>query len=473
MNAIPDTGSFDAAAADVEIGLIGGLFHAPARIGPCALTGLEASHFLDQSMGAIWDRMRRAAAAGDHVDVRTIMQGGISATMGESLTPIQFEARMISAAGIPASLVSYAKTIKAYWAMRRIVEQGRIVVERAAQFEARDIVQAALAELDAVRDATIDRSKTSRGPVASIAGRLAQNVEMMLAGNVERPPASGLDDLDKRLPQRGLAPGSLHVLAGRTGMGKTLVASALASRIARRGCGVVFFSLEVPAEEIAARIVCERLGRRAPTYGDVLCGHIAPPDLEDFKRVSEQIEDWPLHIDDTPGLSMADIGISATREAARFEREGRRLSLVVIDHAQIVRASSRYAGNRVNELGEVANAAKVMAKQNGCAVVLCSQVNRSVEGRGDDKRPTLSDLRASGEVEEAADSVLMLYREAYYLQKSTAFRSGDPEAHANFAKVQNLLEIGVEKSRQGTTGRVVLWCDPGRSIIDTYREAWV
>jgi replicative DNA helicase len=451
-------------AAEFEAALIGGVLNYPQAVGAVLEAELDGKHFLDPALGTLWTRVRDISLRGDVVDIRTVIQGGAEVLGGPGTTLQELQAHLLTIAITPARFRQYARLIKACWALRAIVAQADDVKARATSVDAMQLVNEVLAEIDAVRDVTLDRRGGGRGSLSKIVGTLATSARAMASGSVPRPPATGLSDLDRYLPMKGLAAGSLIILAGRTGMGKTMVASSISSKVSAAGHGVCFYSLEVPAAEIAARIACERIGGKAPAYGDVLAGLVTEDDLAQIEWEQEHFAKFPFYLDDTPAMGMADIMVSARREAARFERAGQSLRLIVVDHAQIVKASSRYSGNRVNELGEVANAAKVMAKQLGCAVVLCSQLNRGLEGR-DDKRPTLADLRASGEVEEAADAVLMIYREAYYVQKSTKYRENDVETHQHFARVKNMVEIGVEKSRQGSTGRATLWCDPARSIV--------
>jgi replicative DNA helicase len=451
-------------ATVMEAALVGGIFAHPHAIGAALATEISGDHFLDETLGALWERSRATALRGDIVDFRMIIQGSVGTVFGKGTTFDQAQARLMSIAIVPALFGQYCRIIKANWALRRMLAQADFIRSSVTGVEPMQIVERVLSEIDEVRDVSLDRKGATRGSLATIAATLAASARAMFSGVGSRPAGTGLASLDKHLPMRGLAPGALLILGGRTGMGKTMLASSIANKVCQAGHGVAVFSLEVPASEIAARIVAERIGGKSPSYGDILAGHVTEGDLDQIDWERERFDELPLYLDDTPALSMADMMVACRREAARFERRGKQLRLIIIDHAQIVKASSRYAGNRVNELGEVANAAKVMAKQLGCSVLLGCQVSRASEGR-DDKRPTLADLRASGEIEEAADAVLILYREAYYLAKSTEYAERDTSTLLEFDRVKNLVEVGVEKSRQGSTGRVTLWCDPARSIV--------
>lgn len=455
----------------MEIGLIGGIVSYPNSVGTALASEIEARHFLDAGLGSVWDRIRSVAMRGDVVDLRTILQGGAAATFGGEATFEQVQARLLADAITPSRIAQYCRDIKANWALRQVVSQADLIRSNVLAHDPRELVERVLSDIDEIRDVTFDRKGARRASIGAVAATVASDARAMLAGTGIRPPGSGLVTLDRHLPMRGLAAGALIILAGRTGMGKTMVASSIANKVSRAGHGVAFFSLEVPGTEIGARCISENIGGKSPPYGDILAGHICEADLDLIDWERDQLQRRPFYIDDTPALAMADILVTAKREAAKFERQGSALKLIIVDHAQIVKPSARYSGNRVGELGEVANGAKVLAKQLGCAVILGCQVNRASEGR-DDKRPTLADLRASGEIEEAADAVLMLYREAYYASKSEKYRNRDPEALYEFEKIKNVVEVGIEKSRQGSPGRVSLWCDPARSIVTDMAQDW-
>lgn len=453
----------------VEMSLIGGVILHAGSIGRVLLTGIEAEHFHDPGCRALWQRIADIVSRGGAVDHRTVLQGGAAIVMEPGAKPDAFFAKLMAEAAHPSSLSEYANIIKSAWVIRNFVQASDQARSEAAAADTISLARNLVEAVDSLREGAFDRAGSRRGSLKQIAEIVGREAQEMIQGVRERPPGTGWADLDKHLPMGGLAPGSLIILAGRTGAGKTMVSSALAAQLAFQGKGVAYFSLEVPSTEIGARVVCSRV-RRGPSYGDMLSGRITGEDLESFLLAQREIEGVPLEIEDAPAMGVQDINLACRKVAQKLERSGQRLELVIVDHAQIVKPTTRYQGNRVGELGEVANAAKVMAKQLGCAVVLCSQLNRGVEGR-EDKRPQLSDLRASGEVEEAADAVLMLYREAYYLARSPEYLAGDPTAHDKMEVVRNQLEVGVEKSRQGSTGRCTLWCDPARSVVTGWHGA--
>lgn len=456
--------SWSEGIAGIEMSLIGGVILHPDAIGRVLLTSVEAEHFSDPGCRSLWQRIADIVARGGAIDHRTVLQGAADIVVEPGASPNAFLARIMADAAPASSLAEYANIIKSAWVIRNFIQASDQARTDAAGADTVSLARNLIEAVDSFRDGAFDRAGSRRGSLKQIVEIVGREAQEMLQGARERPPGTGWADLDKHLPMGGLAPGALIILAGRTGAGKTMMSAAMAAQLAFAGKGVAYFSLEVPSTEIGARIACSRIRGRAPSYGDILSGRMTIDELESFLDIEREIAGVPLDIEDAPAMGIQDINLASRKVAQAMERKGQKLSLVIVDHAQIVKPSTRYQGNRVGELGEIANAAKVMAKQLGCAVVLCSQLNRGVEGR-EDKRPQLSDLRASGEVEEAADAVLMLYREAYYLARDKDYLAGDPTKLDLMDQVRNQLSVGVEKSRQGSTGQCTLWCDPARSIV--------
>jgi replicative DNA helicase len=278
--------------------------------------------------------------------------------------------------------------------------------------------------------------------------------------------ATGLKDLDAKLG--GLQASDLIILAGRPGMGKTALATNIAYNIAtawdgkRRADGhletinggiVGFFSLEMSAEQLASRIISEQTGIPSSRMrrGDI--------DESDFEKIRErtiEIQSLPLFIDETGGLSVAQLAA----RARRLKRQ-RGLDLLVVDYLQLMQGSSRRAQEgRVQEITEITTNLKALAKDLNVPIVALSQLSRQVENR-DDKRPQLSDLRESGSIEQDADVVLFVFREEYYLANKEP-RPGTPEHEKwqlEMEGVHGKAEVIIGKQRHGPTGTVSLHFD--------------
>lgn len=355
----------------------------------------------------------------------------------------------------------YARHVFEFWQLRRIAEiTSAIPVVGTTPSQA---VADKWRELDALRAHSI-ASVDERDKVGAFALKVSEKV--MAPQSAEIVPSTGFSDLD-RFIGGGYRPGRLIVAAGRPGMGKSVFGIASARRVALKGYGVVYFSLEIDGEEVAARTIAASL---AMTSAPIEYSKILARDLSDWQKqkvheAAQNLGRLPMEIDATGGVSMFEIDARVRMCADAWARRQVKLGLVVIDYLGLVRPSDRYKGRKVDELGEIAWASKQLAKRFGCAVLLLSQLNRAVEGR-DDKRPTMADLRDSGNIEEHADIVALLYRPAYYDERDLKVRDGDPDAVAAADARRNDLEVGLGKNRLGPTIAIKLHADVARCCVD-------
>ena len=275
--------------------------------------------------------------------------------------------------------------------------------------------------------------------------------------------STGLDDLDRRLC--GLHPSDLLILAGRPSMGKTALATNIAYNIAkayRRGTrhdgsegavegGVVgFYSLEMSAEQLAARVLSE--AARVPSH-NIREGNMTEEEMRRFLEAAKALENAPLFIDDTPALPISTI-------AARARRLKRQhgLDVLVIDYLQLARPASSRSEGRVQEVSEITQGLKAIAKELNIPVIALSQLSRQVEQR-EDKRPQLSDLRESGSIEQDADVVMFVFREEYYKERE---KPGDHDLEGmvkwkdEMSALHGKAEVIVGKQRHGPIGTVEL-----------------
>jgi replicative DNA helicase len=276
-----------------------------------------------------------------------------------------------------------------------------------------------------------------------------------------RLPTTGLAALDQRLG--GWAPGNQVFLAGRPAMGKSALGLWLALFAARRNnFSVAFFSLEMTAEECMVRLACAvaSSGQDAIAYEDVRSGKVTREHLARLEAVRAKIEGVDLFIDEQPRRSVQSIMAECRNIQREAERKGSRLGLVVVDHLRKVADSGNYKNNPNKSEGEKAAMLKDMAKQLGVTVLTLVQLNRGVEGR-EDKHPTLSDLRDSGEIEEEADAVCMVYREAYYREREKPPKNAAEEAdwRAEMEEARSIAEVIISKNRHGQTGNIKIACD--------------
>jgi replicative DNA helicase len=297
------------------------------------------------------------------------------------------------------------------------------------------------------------------------AGGAGQGALARLDGEDRTYPTTGLDDLDKRVG--GWPLGQLTVLAGRPGAGKSAVATSAMLRTAKAGNSALFFSLEMVKEQLGARMLTDlAYDHMLPiVYEDVLNRCVEPRARRRLDAAAEALAKLPVHIEEQRGLTMADVAARSRKIAAALLREGKQLRVIFIDHMMLMRSSDRYAGNRVREVGEISEGLTELAQELDVAVVALCQLNRQVETR-DNKRPTLSDLRDSGEVEQNASLVIFLYRSAYYLEQ-TRYDEPDLEKKRQemLEKTRNKLEFIIAKNRNVRTGVVEAFVDIGANAI--------
>lgn len=264
--------------------------------------------------------------------------------------------------------------------------------------------------------------------------------------------------------------GRYYVIAGRPGMGKSTTALSWLIRTAGKGHGVLFFSLEMTAEELNEISLCDVAWTREARieYRDITSSATSTDGLEwkyeALRNAASKIATIPFTIIDRGGLTIADIRSQALLHAQKLEAEGKRLEVIAIDHLNLIRASDRYGGNKAAETEEISSALKQLAKELKCAVVCLVQLNRGVEGR-EDKRPGLSDLRWSGAIEQDADVVMFVYREAYYLSKQMDDTADELERQDRLREVANKLELIIAKHRGGPTLSRDFYCDMGCGVI--------
>ena len=262
---------------------------------------------------------------------------------------------------------------------------------------------------------------------------------------------TGLTDLDDRLG--GLHNQDLVIIGGRPSMGKTALATNIAFHAAKNiqdkglKSSVAFFSLEMSSEQLSTRILSEQSRIKS---NDIRRGKISEEQFDKFIETSKNISELPLYIDETPAISIAAISNRARRIKRLFGCE-----LVVVDYIQLMKATNIRNDGRVQEISEITQGLKAIAKELNVPVLAVSQLSRAVEQR-DDKKPQLSDLRESGSIEQDADVVMFVYREAYYLERKEPRPATVEHAEwqAKMNEISNLADIMIGKQRHGPTGNI-------------------
>ncbi len=248
---------------------------------------------------------------------------------------------------------------------------------------------------------------------------------------------TGYRDLDNMTA--GLQRSDLIILAARPAMGKTTLVTNLAYNVATIAKQpVLFFSLEMSKEQLVDRMLADASGVDA---WNIRTGNLSDDDFSKLSEAMGEMAEAPIYIDDTPGLSVLEMRTKARRAAHE-----RPLGLVIVDYLQLMQAAGRSDGNRVQEVSEISRGLKLIARELNVPVIALSQLSRSVESRSP-QIPQLADLRESGSIEQDADIVMFIYREAYY----------NPETER-----ENITDLIIAKHRNGPTGKVELYFHPER-----------
>ena len=434
---------------------------------------LAPEHFADAIHGRIYQAISRRCENGQLADAVTLKgefeHSGELDEVGGTIYLSQLLAAMV---GI-INAGEYAKAIHDAWLRRQMIDIGEVMVNRAfgadPEIDGKGQIEAAEQSLFQLAEkGGAERSMVTFETALVGAIRTAE-AAFKRPGHVSGL-STGLRDLDKKTG--GMHPSDLMIIAGRPGMGKTALATKIgfgAARAimeesrrldpnARPKGSVAIFSLEMSSEQLATRFLSEE----SRISGDkIRKGEISQRDFDKFVQVSREIGGLPLHIDDTPALSL-----SGLRTRCRRLKRTQGLSLIIVDYLQLMRPSvGTKPESRVLEISQITQGLKAIAKELAVPVLALSQLSRSVESR-DDKRPQLSDLRESGTIEQDADMVMFVYRDEYYLQqrmpKQMAFDGEDKFQNAidkwqrDMQLVHNKAELIIEKQRHGPTGKIDL-----------------
>ncbi|MGE0594818.1 MAG: replicative DNA helicase [Hyphomonadaceae bacterium] len=431
---------------------------------------LEAKHFYDPVHGRIFAACAETISAGNLADGVTMRErfardGGLKEIGGAAYLLTLLEA----AAKLSVHAQEYAQLVYELALRRELIRVGGEIAELAENppedADAEDIIEEAERALF-----TLAESGTATTGFSPFSKALATSIEVAAAAYESKSDVSGIatsfEDLDRMMG--GLHGSDLIILAGRPSMGKTALATNIAFNVAKArlaherapeddkpidtGGVVAFFSLEMSAEQLATRLLSDAAGIESDR---IRRGKIHKNEYERLADEAANLAALPLHIDETGAISIAQL----MARARRLQRTSG-LDCIVVDYLQLVTSSSRKSDGRVQEVSEITQGLKALAKDLKVPVIALSQLSRQVENR-EDKRPQLSDLRESGSIEQDADVVLFVYRESYYLERAEP-REGTEEHFAwqrQMDEVRNQAEVIIGKQRHGPIGKVKLFFD--------------
>jgi replicative DNA helicase len=437
---------------------------------------LRSEHFYEPVHGRIFATMARLIESGrlaDHVTLKLAFEDDEAL---RELDGAQYLARLARAAESIINAEEYGRLLHDLALKRGLIHVGEELVNKAydpalpengrEQIEAAEQRLFMLAQQGEFEGGFREFPAVLTSAVALI--EAAYHKDSRVSG-----VPTGLTDLDDKLG--GLQPSDLVILAGRPSMGKTALAVTIAANAAQELQGtyaeerlshdpfsIGIFSLEMSAEQLAIRLLS---AKSKFSSDDLRRGKLSTD--SDFRRVvqaNQELSVLPMFIDDTPALSIA-----AIRTRARRLKRRHGLALLVVDYLQLVRpVGSTSQTNRVQEIGEITQGLKAIAKELNIPVLALSQLSRAVEQR-ENKRPQLSDLRESGAIEQDADVVMFVYRDEYYKERDEP-RKRDGEKDEDFSKrydrwteefqaSKGLAELNIAKQRNGPIGSIKLVFD--------------
>ncbi|MFO0663120.1 MAG: replicative DNA helicase [Polyangiaceae bacterium] len=416
---------------------------------------LKPEHFYSEAHRRIFEACLELKSSGQPLDVVQVGTWLKTRDRIEQVGGMAYLTEVLNAAPVVANVQAYGKTIHEKWRIRQLIMTcQRVSAEGYLDYgEAQSFI-------DKAEQSVYNLARTSEGSNVERLREVVIKAFKKLNDAVKRGDritgvATGFERFDRKTA--GLHDGDLTIVAARPGMGKTSFVLNVAANVAspkgkqidteggqrweEEGTGVAVFSLEMPREQLANRMVCSEA---RVDVSKLRTGFLDRSDWEKLTRAASFLSSLPIWIDDSPSLSLLELRAKVRRLQAEYDRTDdtgrkvRRVGLVVIDYLQLMRGRDG-AQSREQEISEISRGLKGLAKELQLPVVALSQLNRAVETRSEkSKRPLISDLRESGAIEQDADNIVFIYRDDYYNKEE----STEP----------NIAELIIAKQRNGPTG---------------------
>ena len=419
---------------DAEASVLGGILLRNELL--AQLDQLDSDDFYDPKHKVVFEAMRALETQTKPIDEVTLeaqlQQNGNLGSIGG----LAFLSKLALKVPSPDNVTHYAQIVRELNSARSLMVAASEISSKG--YEDYGDIEAFLDESEAkIFEVT---QKTQKGNAEHIKG-LLKNVFSSLDARFKSPDGitgvpSGFSDLDGRTA--GFQPGELTVLAARPAMGKTSFALSMArTASATHGFPVLLFSLEMPAEQLAERLLCSEASVDSTALRR---GQLQRQDLTNLTYAADTLSKAPIVIDDTAALTLRDVRSSARRFMSDRNLLGdKEMGMIIIDYLQLMHGSKKRGnGSREQEISEISRGLKSLSKEISCPIIALSQLNRSLESRPD-KRPQLSDLRESGAIEQDADLIIFIYRDVVY--------NKDTES-------PNIAEVILGKNRHGPIGTV-------------------
>ncbi len=417
---------------DAEAAALGSIFLSKYA-GQKVIDELQKENFYTTAHQELFETIKTLMEKNTPIDATTVTAELTKNKKLATIGGVEYLAEIINKVPTAANVDEYIKIINETYLRRRLIETATAIVTEG--FSSTDAIGDLLDDAEKkLLDVVKDRRSTEFKKIKDVLYKAQSDLEELSKQKSEVTGIpTGYHDLDRLT--KGFHENELIIIAARPSMGKTAFAVNLATNMAINfGKSVALFNMEMGAEQLVVRMLAQIGQIEMPK---LMTGKL---DHQDWKRVNEAISrlsDKKLFIDDTPGQTVSEIR-SKCRRLANSE-EG--LDIVIIDYLQLINGSSRYLGQRQQEVSEISRSLKTMAMELNIPVIALAQLSRSVDSR-EDKRPLLSDLRESGSIEQDADIVAFLYRDDYYNKEAAV----DPNTSKS--------EFIMGKHRNGPTATV-------------------
>ena len=432
-------------APEAEASLLGTMLVYPSSTRIAMEEGLSEEDFFVEANRKIYAVASELYQSGQQIDITTVYTRLNDKNLLNETGGIEYLTKLSDAAVTSYNTKSYVELIRDKAIARKMIEAAEKISEEG--FENSSDIDAYLDESERlILDISRNRKTAEFRSPADVMNAVMQQVQMMSENRSDITGyKTGFVELDHTL--HGFQKGDLVILAARPAMGKTAVALNLAMNVANYNPegAVAIFSLEMPAEQLGMRL----LSARSHVEGDkIKTGRLGNEDWNAVNEAAADLSKLPVYIDDTSTIKIPEIFSKCRRLQAEHG-----LNLVLIDYIQLITGSSkRSSESRQQEVSDISRSLKGLARELKVPVIALSQLSRTVEQR-ENKRPMLSDLRESGAIEQDADIVMMLYRDAYYNEeaKEKANETGSERLEINIAKHRNGATRTVNVAFEGAT----------------------
>jgi replicative DNA helicase len=423
---------------------------------------LKPEHFYSDANGRIFEAAQELAAHGTPIDIVSIASWLRDRERIQQIGGPSYLAQLADATPAVAHVGAHAIVVYEKWRLRHLIATCQQVAAE-GYGDVGEVQQFIDSAEQSIYELARTESSSSAQPLAQVLRAAFQQITAAAErGDRITGISTGYERLDAKTA--GLHAGDLSIIAARPGMGKTSFVLNIAVNVAsprtitapgpgeqghgqerhEPGFGCCVFSLEMPREQLATRMVCSE-GR--VDLGRLRQGYLQPDDWRRLTEAASYLSTLPIWIDDTPALGILELRAKVRRIQAEYNREAtanapeRKVGLVVVDYLQLMKGRDG-VNSREQEISELSRGLKQLAKELSVPVIALSQLNRAVETRNTkDKRPQLSDLRESGAIEQDADMIVFIYRDEYYNAETT--------------NAKGIAEIIIAKQRNGPTGKIL------------------